>query len=547
MIEGTSDQQPGASEGESRVLTTAAGTIARLSEAISDRLNPILVKETRQALKSKQFSLWFVLLLIACWVTTIGAIAWIGPSIYYLSAGGYLLFVYYVILALPLTVVVPFSAYRSLSSEHEDNTNDLLEVSSLTPRQVVDGKLGSAALQIAIYLSALAPCIAFTYLLRGVGLMMILLLLAYAVMASIGLSAIGLVLAASSRQKYSQVVMSVAFAGVLFGAFIGLVAAANVLRSMDPGVFASEGFFWFNAMILSLFLTTFAVVYAAAISLTTFTAANRSTPLRYAIFVQQAVYVAWIAGGLSMEGVPSEVLVGAFVIAAIYWFIAGALLTGESPSLSMRVRRSLPQSWLGRAVGTWFNPGGGSGYVFAMTNLVLLAALAGWWLLSSPRISSVKAIVVLTAYVAAYLGFGRLTITGIRRLTEVSLIGSFLIQILLALAGSSLPYVADTISSRIRVADIAWLNVWSPTWNVPRLLNDQLGVERELMLFITLGAVTLAIGLVNLALAGHEARQLRIAAPRRVLEDDAELNPAPEAQPTNPWGDRREPAPEVNG
>ena len=57
--------------------------IDRFLEAAGDRLNPILVKETRQSLKSRQFTLWFVLLLIGCWVTTIGAIAYVGTSIHY--------------------------------------------------------------------------------------------------------------------------------------------------------------------------------------------------------------------------------------------------------------------------------------------------------------------------------------------------------------------------------------------------------------------------------------------------------------------------------
>jgi len=343
---------------------------------IGDRLNPILVKETRQSLKSKQFSLWFVLLLIACWITTIGAIAIIGPSIYYVSAGSLLLYVYYVILALPLAVVVPFSAYRSLSSEHEENTRDLLEVSTLTPRQVINGKLGSAALQVTIYLSALAPCIAFTYLLRGVTLVSIALLLAYAIFASMGMSMIGLLLAAITRKKYSQVVMSVVLAGALFGVFAGLLTVASDVLAYDPSVFRSPGLWWIQAALLSLFVTTFVIVYAATIALTTFTSANRSTPVRWALFFQQAVFVAWVARLVHHEKPPIEALFTVFATAAVYWFVAGAMMTGEQPTLSHRVRRALPQSLLGRAFGAWFNPGGGSGYVFAAANLLTLALLA---------------------------------------------------------------------------------------------------------------------------------------------------------------------------
>ena len=84
--------------------------IERRLFAASDWLNPILVKETRQALKSWQFALTFVLLLVACWIVTIGGVAMIGPSIYYAAGGGELLRAYYFILSFPLLVVVPFAA-----------------------------------------------------------------------------------------------------------------------------------------------------------------------------------------------------------------------------------------------------------------------------------------------------------------------------------------------------------------------------------------------------------------------------------------------------
>lgn len=517
--------------------------LERWLEAIGDRLNPILVKETRQSLKSRQFTLWFVLLLIACWVTTIGAIALVGPSIYYLSMGGGLLYAYYVILALPLAVVTPFSAYRSLSSEHEDNTRDLLEVSSLNARQLINGKLGSALLQIVVYLSALAPCIAFTYLLRGIDLTTIALLLVYAVLASIGLSAVGLVVAAASRQKYAQVVMSVTFAGALFLAYSGLLTAAAAVRGWSDRWMHSDENFWFQLGLLSLYLTTFAVVYTAAISLSNFTAANRSTALRKAAFVQQAVFIAWVAG-VMRNGMPLEALVYAFIMAVIYWFIAGALMTGEAPTLSLRVRRTLPQSFLGRALGAWFNPGSGSGYVFAVCNVATCAALATWACMLGLNTGGilwedgVKTIVLLTSYFVAYLGLGRLAVHGLRRVTEVSGLGAFLIQVLCALGGSGLPFVVRTLSEQIRVSDVLLISAPSPAWFVPRMLDGAVPTDTEWTLLISVGAVALAVFLVNLVMAGSEARQLRVATPRRVIEDDLEQRPASENQATNPWGDR---------
>ncbi len=45
-------------------------------------MNPILVKETRQALKSRQFSITFVLMLIAVLIWTVFAVTLMVPGIY---------------------------------------------------------------------------------------------------------------------------------------------------------------------------------------------------------------------------------------------------------------------------------------------------------------------------------------------------------------------------------------------------------------------------------------------------------------------------------
>ena len=34
-----------------------------------------------------------------------------------------------------------------------------------------------------------------------------------------------------------------------------------------------------------------------------------------------------------------------FMLSAIFWYVMGALMTGETPFLSQRVRRRLPQSF----------------------------------------------------------------------------------------------------------------------------------------------------------------------------------------------------------
>jgi hypothetical protein len=115
-------------------------------------------------------------------------LALIGPRVYYAAEGAEMLFPYYLILAFALLVVVPFGAFRSLAAELEDHTYELLSITTLGARQIISGKLASSFLQMLVYLSAIAPCIAFTYLLRGVDIRTILMLIFDTVLASLGFS-----------------------------------------------------------------------------------------------------------------------------------------------------------------------------------------------------------------------------------------------------------------------------------------------------------------------------------------------------------------------
>ena len=135
----------------------------------------------------------------------------------------------------PVRVVVPFAAFRSLAAEREDNTYDLLSITTLRPRQIISGKLGSAVVQMAVYFSAITPCLAFTYLLRGVDVPTIALILAYTFVASLALAMFGLLLATLTQQRYHQVILSVALVALLLWVYYScaiLFYGAEVTRAL---------------------------------------------------------------------------------------------------------------------------------------------------------------------------------------------------------------------------------------------------------------------------------------------------------------------------
>ncbi|HEY2252146.1 MAG TPA: hypothetical protein VGH74_13830, partial [Planctomycetaceae bacterium] len=90
-------------------MSTASPALPRIDRA-SDWLNPILIKETRQALKSRQFVVTFALMLTASWLISVFGVVMEGAGAEYREIGGSFFYGYYVVLAVAIFLVVPFSA-----------------------------------------------------------------------------------------------------------------------------------------------------------------------------------------------------------------------------------------------------------------------------------------------------------------------------------------------------------------------------------------------------------------------------------------------------
>src|SRR6516165_5510153 len=128
-------------------MSTVA-TSASVIDHASDWLNPILIKETRQSLKSRQFVATFFLMLAASWLISVFGVVMEGAGAEYREIGGTFFYGFYIVLAVAIFLVVPYSAFRSLLSERDLHTWEVLSITTLKPREIVWGKLSSALLQI---------------------------------------------------------------------------------------------------------------------------------------------------------------------------------------------------------------------------------------------------------------------------------------------------------------------------------------------------------------------------------------------------------------
>ncbi len=507
------------------------GTPGRFDAAVdrlSERLNPILVKEARQALKSRQFVITFSLLLICGWAWSLLGIALASPAIYYAPGGTFMLMGYYFVLAAPVLVVVPFSAFRSLASEREDGTFELLSITVLSSRQIVTGKLGSAMLQMVVYYSALAPCIAFTYLLRGIDIFTIGFVLFHTFATSVLLASLGLVVATVTRSRQWQVVLSVLLLiGLLLVAIIWSVSAVNIIFAGSSMPYQTLDFWTANLAVVCFtvsFVVLFVLVAAAMLS---FASDNRSTKLRVVMMVQQLLWIGWMTY-CWLRSEAEEVLFVFLIFPAIYWYLVGSLMVGENAQLSPRVKRTLPHSFLGRMMLTWFNPGSGTGYAFAVANMATLtfvmaglaivsgmAAMAGGpsnddWVLFS---------LLITSYLVTYLGVTRLIVLALRQIAYVGMIVPFLMGIFVALLGCAVP--AFLQAWWFGYSELEYTPFQATNWMWTLTEAGEGGIWATPSVPIGMGVVAILVYGLNLLFAMFEVESVRQATPQRVLDDES--------------------------
>ncbi len=204
-----------------------------------ERFNPIVVKETRQAIQSRGFTYSFMAMLVICLLISIALVNSYGERLYQMEGGREFFPWYLGTLLVAICLVVPLGLFRSVVSEFDGQTFEMLAITTLSPRQVVFGKLKSATVQMGAFYSAAAPFLCFTYMLQGLSVPGILLALVVAYLAGLSSCLGAMMLGSLAKQSAWQVVCllgTVIIGGITFG--IGLrTAGAAAAELGGPGTF----------------------------------------------------------------------------------------------------------------------------------------------------------------------------------------------------------------------------------------------------------------------------------------------------------------------
>jgi hypothetical protein len=248
---------------------------------------------------------------------------------------------------------------------------------------------------------------------------------------------------------------------------------------------------------------------------------------------------------------------GLVFLSACAWYFCGALMVGESPVLSPRVKRELPQSWAARIFLTWLAPGPATGYVFVLAIMLMITLVApvlasDWFrelvrslgVVDGARPSSyaspirvLEASVIATSYLGIYLGLGKLILAAVRRYDETRLSLRVLVHLLLGLAGGGIPWVIQITYPPTRNLGYTLLQITNPVWTLWECCARGGLPPTGAALMLVLPLAALLVGLLNMPSLLAELRQVRISKPPRVAEEDRALAAAraPEPARSSPW------------
>ncbi|MGE3752822.1 MAG: hypothetical protein AB7I45_01555 [Planctomycetota bacterium] len=351
---------------------------------LSERLNPILVREVHQALNGRVFLFTAGLAFLAVFVIAL-LIAANDEASPRAGAEAFLNTLY--VLVPILLFIVPLQAFFSTRSEVGGGTVEHLLLSRLRPAQIVRGKLISTTVQFVLYLAIFAPLLALTYLLRGVDIPTIAWVLAMAFLLALASSSLAIACGALCRWRAAFRVLP--FAIVLLG--LGWLTV-TVLGALPFGLMSARFLFDADAPVSAIFavagpplLSTilFALIGSSALA---HPYENRSTGFRAFALLMVLLALGWtvftydqmspsIRPYITLATSLNGIVTTCGVMLGLFPFFAAT----EPPRLSPRVQRHVPRSPLLAFLVSPLLPGNGRGLLFAL--LLTAIALGGTVLL----------------------------------------------------------------------------------------------------------------------------------------------------------------------
>lgn len=329
-------------------------------------LNPIVIKELRQGVRSLTVAGMLILFLVVLFVASllflitqsfdVNANMEMGASMFQTFTG---------ILAFASILFIPLYTGVRVAAERQENNPDLLYVTTLTPARIIRGKFLCSSYIALLFFSACMPFMAFSNLLRGVDLPTVFFILAflYLIVCVANMIAIFFACLPVSRPfKFLFIIGGMVGAPVLIGSLVGM--SFYLMRS-GVGAMMGQRVFWIGtltAAAVGIALT--GLFFVLSVALISPLSANRALAARIYLTIF------WLLGGLlAVRWVVQTGDAGRMLIWATPTFfvmvLALLVVISNSDQLSLRVRRKIPRSPLLRFFAFFFFNGAAGGLLWA--------------------------------------------------------------------------------------------------------------------------------------------------------------------------------------
>lgn len=373
--------------------------LARRSLAyMEDRANPIVVKEARQAVRSRWVITMLALELVALFLLTAGAaIFGVGnPSNDFNGTGFEVFMTINGGLMLLCTLAVPAYVAARLGSERTGAAADLLYTTSIGPASVVWGKVAVAMMIATLLVFAAAPFLVVSYLLRGIDLPTIAFIIGLDIVVILFCSQLAITIAAMPVSAILRV-----FAGVVTALFIlyfGVAFMSGALFFGGTSVVSFDAELWKNVGVFVIIAVGLSgLLFALTVAMLAPVHTDRALlPRAYTTaFWATTGAMAFVAAIDSDDAGPVALWA---VIWTIGFSIALALAAGERRDFAGRLLRRVPRRAPFRPLRMLFMSGAATGLVWA--SLFALGSVACWFAFAalvegtSVRLSGRETIVV---------------------------------------------------------------------------------------------------------------------------------------------------------
>lgn len=345
---------------------------------LDDRVNPIVVKEARQAVRSAAVVAAISITLAILLCVSAGVI--IYDSAGGLRARGAELFAILNACVMVLCVLfVPIYTAVRLAGERTGNSADLLYVTTISPASIVWGKLVVAMMIATLFFSVAAPFLVLTYLFRGIDLPTIVAVILGEGFIVLVAAQAGVFIASLPVSSLLRGVVVLVLAPIglwmIFTAYVGL-GMAGVSITM-----ASADFWLAIGATMLVFLMITGLLFVLSVAACSPPPTNRARPVRVYMLVCWALslgFVVYLDKSLMWSDAPRVWYVAWTLLISCSIMIAAAERREIGPRLSAR----LPRSSLGRAAAFFLTSGAVSGLAFGfamalLTSVAMLVLLDG--------------------------------------------------------------------------------------------------------------------------------------------------------------------------